>query len=54
MEDFKAMEEEEEEGLEKVVEKSFVITFMKKYISHMTIRSQHIHLVSVVGNLIMW
>ena len=53
-EDSRAVEEEEEEGLEEVVDKSFVIIVAEQDILHATVKTQHIHLVSIANSLIMW
>lgn len=53
MEDFKVVEEEEEEGLVEAVEKLFVITVAKLDILHVTVRTQHICLSNIVDNSIM-
>ena len=47
------MEEEEEEGLEEVTDKLFAKTVERQVILCTTVRTQNIHLVSIVDSLTM-
>lgn len=47
MEDYRDEEEDEEEGMEGVADKSFVIFVEKKVILHVTVSTQRIPLVSI-------
>lgn len=50
VEDFKVMEEGEEEGMEEVIDKLFAITVAKLDIFHATVQTQHIRLVNIADS----
>lgn len=52
-EDSKDVDEEQEEGLAKAVDKLFVITMVKLDILRATVQTPHFHLVNIADNLIM-